>query len=185
MAERLAADEVRRALAEDDAGRDITTALLGADATAPACGRFLVEEPCTVAGGPVAREVFAQLDPTAQFTQHVVDGDAAAAGDLVAEVRGETRTLLAGERVALNFLQRLSGIATVTRRAVDAVSGTGATILDTRKTTPGLRELERYAVRMGGGVNHRFSLGDQVLWKDNHWAALAYSPLRYAAVPWS
>ncbi|HEX9728452.1 MAG TPA: carboxylating nicotinate-nucleotide diphosphorylase [Gemmatimonadales bacterium] len=172
MAKRLGAAEVSRALAEDQADTDVTTELLGALATRAASGRFVAEQPCVVAGGPVAAEVFAQIDPAATFRLLVADGERAGPGDVIAEVTGPSRVLLAGERVALNFLQRLCGIATLTRRAVDGVSGTAAKITDTRKTTPGLRALEKYAVRMGGGVNHRFSLGDGVLLKDNHWALL-------------
>jgi nicotinate-nucleotide pyrophosphorylase (carboxylating) len=180
LAEDLGQDEVRRALAEDAATRDVTTALLGALADTPAEGRFIAEEPCVVAGSPVARQVFHQLDPTVAYAELVPDGARADRGDVIATVCGRARILLAGERVALNFLQRLSGVATLTRRAVDAVAGTRAAITDTRKTTPGLRALEKYAVRMGGGVNHRLSLADAVLWKDNHWRLLGGSgrPLR-------
>jgi nicotinate-nucleotide pyrophosphorylase (carboxylating) len=182
LADRFAEDEVRRALDEDAARRDVTTALLGKLADNPAVGTVLAEAACVVAGGPVAREVFRQLDPSIQFDQSVADGDRARAGTPIATVRGPSRPLLAGERVALNFLQRLSGIATATRRAVDAVAGTGAVITDTRKTTPGLRALEKYAVCMGGGENHRLSLSDAVLWKDNHWALLERSGRSLAQV---
>lgn len=125
-----------------------------------------------VAGLPIAHLVFTELDASARFEACVQDGATADAGAVVAQVEGRTATLLAGERVALNFLQRLSGIATLTRRAVDAVAQTGAVILDTRKTTPGLRALEKYAVRVGGGRNHRASLAEGILWKDNHWQLL-------------
>jgi nicotinate-nucleotide pyrophosphorylase (carboxylating) len=172
LPDRFAVEEVRRALEEDAARRDCTTALLGDIGSTPALGRFLTEAPAIMAGGPVVREVFFQLDPAVQFEQHVVEGERAESGAVIATVRGPSRALLAGERVALNFLQRLSGIATATRRAVDAVAGTGAIITDTRKTTPGLRALEKYAVRMGGGENHRQSLAGAVLWKDNHWVLL-------------
>jgi len=172
LPDRFAEEEVRHALDEDDARRDCTTTLLGDIASTPAAGRFVAEAPVVVAGGPVAAEVFRQLDPSVQFEQHVADGARAERGAVIATARGPARALLAGERVALNFLQRLSGIATVTRRAVDAVAGTGAIITDTRKTTPGLRALEKYAVRRGGGENHRLSLADAVLWKDNHWELL-------------
>jgi nicotinate-nucleotide pyrophosphorylase (carboxylating) len=172
LPDRFAEVEVRRALEEDAARRDCTTALLGDIGSTAALGRFLTEAPAIVAGGPVMREVFFQLDPTLQFEQHLAEGERAKAGAVIATVRGPSRALLAGERVALNFLQRLSGIATATRRAVDAVAGTGAVITDTRKTTPGLRALEKYAVRTGGGENHRLSLADAVLWKDNHWELL-------------
>jgi nicotinate-nucleotide pyrophosphorylase (carboxylating) len=121
-----------------------------------------------VAGLPVAEAVFSRVDSALCFTPHVRDGDRVAPGDLVAEVEGPARGMLAAERTALNFLQRLSGIATLTRAFVDAVAGIGATILDTRKTHPGYRVLEKYAVRMGGGQNHRMSLYDMLLVKDNH-----------------
>jgi nicotinate-nucleotide pyrophosphorylase (carboxylating) len=172
LPDRFAGDLVRQALEEDDARRDVTTALLGDLGDAPAAGRFIAEAACVVAGGPVAGEVFRQLDPSIQFTQHISEGGRAERDDLIATAVGPARSLLGGERVALNFLQRLTGIATATRRAVDAVAGTGAIITDTRKTTPGLRALEKYAVRMGGGENHRLSLADAVLWKDNHWELL-------------
>jgi nicotinate-nucleotide pyrophosphorylase (carboxylating) len=173
LPDRFAEDEVRRALEEDAARRDCTTALLGHIGNTPALGRFVAESPAVIAGGPVAAEVFRQLDPSIQFEQQVAEGARADRGAVLATVRGPARALLAGERVALNFLQRLSGIATATRRAVDAVAGTGAIVTDTRKTTPGLRALEKYAVRRGGGENHRLSLADAVLWKDNHWELLA------------
>jgi nicotinate-nucleotide pyrophosphorylase (carboxylating) len=172
LPDRFAGDLVRRALEEDDARRDVTTALLGDRGDAVALGRFIAEAACVVAGGPVAGEVFRQLDPSIRFEQHIPEGGRAEKGDLIATATGPARSLLAGERVALNFLQRLTGIATLTRSAVDAVAGTGAIITDTRKTTPGLRALEKYAVRMGGGENHRLSLADAVLWKDNHWELL-------------
>lgn len=187
MADPLGAEPVRRALEEDAARADVTTALLGTGALRMAEGGFVAEEAIVVAGTSVVRETFRQLDETAEFVDLVADGSRAAAGDTIATVRGSVQTILAGERVALNFLQRLSGIATQTRMAVDAVAGTGAEITHTRKTTPGLRELECYAVRLGGGVAHRASLADAVLWKDNHWLAAARLrvPLRdaLAAVP--
>jgi nicotinate-nucleotide pyrophosphorylase (carboxylating) len=121
--------------------------------------------------------VFRQLGVREAFAPLVEEGAAVAAGRPIAEVRGPARQLLAGERTALNFLQRLSGIATATRAAVEAVAGTGTVVTDTRKTTPGLRDLEKYAVRMGGGQNHRAHLADAVLWKDNHWALLGDTAL--------
>lgn len=177
MADRLGADEVRRALAEDHATDDVTTRLLGEAAERPATGAFVVEEPCVVAGLPVVREVFAQLGAPDALEGRAAEGDRAEAGTVVAVARAPARLLLAGERTALNFLQRLSGIATLTRRAVDAVAGTGAVITDTRKTTPGLRVLEKYAVRVGGGENHRLHLADAILWKDNHWKLLGNAAL--------
>lgn len=172
MVEPLGFEAVRAALTEDHVRDDVTTALLGAAADRPAIGTFIVEEACVVAGLPVAAEVFRQLGVREPLTPLVEEGAAVSAGETIAEVRGPARQLLAGERTALNFLQRLSGIATATRAVVDAVAGTGAIVTDTRKTTPGLRTLEKYAVRMGGGENHRAHLGDAILWKDNHWALL-------------
>ncbi|HEY3280025.1 MAG TPA: carboxylating nicotinate-nucleotide diphosphorylase [Gemmatimonadales bacterium] len=163
---------MRRALAEDRVTDDVTTPLLGAAAHALAAGRFVAEGDCVVAGLPLAALVFGELEPGAAFLPRLSDGDRAAAGTVLAAVTARAGTLLAGERVALNFLQRLSGIATLTRRVVDAVAGTGARITHTRKTTPGLRDLERYAVRMGGGVDNRGSLAEAVMWKDNHWVLL-------------
>ena len=161
-----------RALAEDDAHQDVTTGLLGDRARRPAVGRFRAEDDCVVAGLPLVEAVFREVDASTVLARLVAEGDPVAAGPFIAEVRGPGGALLSGERVALNYLQRLSGIATTTRRAVDAVAGTGAVITDTRKTTPGIRELEKYAVRVGGGQNHRTSLADAVLWKDNHWELL-------------
>ncbi len=171
--EAFARDAVRRALAEDHADQDVTTRLLGAVADRPAVARFVAEGRFVVAGLPVAAIVFRELDPGAEVAPVAQEGSRVDAGDTLATVRGDARALLAGERVALNFLQRLSGVATLTRRAVDSVAGTPAKITHTRKTTPGLRALERYAVRVGGGVDNRGSLADAVLWKDNHWALLA------------
>jgi nicotinate-nucleotide pyrophosphorylase (carboxylating) len=121
-----------------------------------------------LAGLPVARLAFLALDPAAEFQALVPEGAAVEPGMEVARVRGRARAILTAERVALNFVQRLSGVATLTARFVERVRGTGARILDTRKTTPGLRALEKYAVRKGGGENHRFGLFDLVLIKDNH-----------------
>ena len=172
MADPLGADEVRRALAEDRADDDVTTRLLGARADSPAIGRFISEGRFVVAGLPIVTRVFQQLDPAARLEAVIAEGDWSRPAATVATVHTSARVHLAGERVALNFLQRLSGIATLTRRAVDAVAGTGARITHTRKTTPGMRALERYAVLAGGGVENRSSLADAILWKDNHWALL-------------
>ncbi|HKE88816.1 MAG TPA: carboxylating nicotinate-nucleotide diphosphorylase [Gemmatimonadales bacterium] len=173
MADAFGIAEVRRALAEDHATDDVTTRLLGAAAAAPATARFVAEARFVVAGLPIVANVFHELDPQSRLTPGITDGDWAASGDVIATVTGNAGALLAGERVALNFIQRLSGIATLTRRAVDAVAGTPARITHTRKTTPGLRALELYAVRVGGGVDNRASLADAILWKDNHWGLLA------------
>jgi len=160
---------IARALAEDLGPGDITSACFipaGQRSTA----RLIAKENATLAGTEVAAEVFHQVDPSIEITVLKNDGDQLTPGDHLLTATGPTRALLSAERTALNFLQRLSGIATLTRRFVDAVAGTKAVILDTRKTTPGLREFERLAVRAGGGTNHRFGLFDRVLAKDNHLA---------------
>jgi nicotinate-nucleotide pyrophosphorylase (carboxylating) len=172
LADPLGLQEVRRALAEDQARDDVTTRLLGAARERPAVGRFIAEGRFVVAGWPVVACVFQELEPEARLEPTTPDGAWTAPGETIATVRARAGTHLAGERVALNFLQRLSGVATLTRRAVDAVAGTGARITHTRKTTPGLRALERYAVTVGGGVANRGDLAQAVLWKDNHWELL-------------
>jgi nicotinate-nucleotide pyrophosphorylase (carboxylating) len=157
---------VRRALAEDLGWGDVTTeAVVPSDLRAR--GIILAKSPCVIAGLDVAAEAFLQLDPGAVFDRRRKDGDSCAPGDVVVELRGQAGAMLTAERTALNFLQRLSGIATLTRRFVDGCGGT-ITVLDTRKTTPTLRALEKYAVRAGGGTNHRAGLDDGVLIKDNH-----------------
>jgi len=132
---------------------------------------IVVREPGCVAGIPIAKMCFGHIDPGISVVELASDGDVAVAGVVVVEASGSTRSLLAAERVALNLLSRLSGIATATRSLVEAVEGTGVLISDTRKTTPGLRALEKYAVVMGGGINHRMGLYDAVLIKDNHLVA--------------
>lgn len=176
MAE-LGLDVVRRALAEDRATDDVTTGLLGPEADTVAMARFVAEGRFVVAGLPIAAIAFRELDPAATLTAEFGDGAWVGPGTAIATVRGRAGALLGGERVALNFLQRLSGIATETRQAVDAIAGTTARITHTRKTTPGLRALEQYAVRTGGGVDNRASLAAGILWKDNHWALLARNGL--------
>ncbi|MCP4543272.1 MAG: quinolinate synthase NadA [Chloroflexi bacterium] len=131
-------------------------------------GRIVAKGAGVIAGLPIAEAVFTRIDPALRLTAHVRDGDRVKPGELVAKVSGPGRGILTAERTALNFLQQLSGIATLTRSFVDAVAGTGATILDTRKTRPGYRVLDKYAVRMGGGQNHRMSLYDMMMVKDNH-----------------
>jgi len=158
---------VRTALAEDVGSGDRTTDTI-VPANARATAKLQLEEAGVVCGLEVARAVFAQLDPTLHFDVLLADGSNVTGLESVAGLEGSARAVLTGERTALNLLGRLSGIATLTRRYVDAVAGTGATILDTRKTTPGLRALEKYAVRCGGGVNHRAGLDDAVLVKENH-----------------
>jgi nicotinate-nucleotide pyrophosphorylase (carboxylating) len=158
---------VRVALAEDSGGGDITTRRLFSRAV-KAKGAIIVKQQAIIAGLPAARAVFQAVDQTVRFRPRVREGARVEQGTIIATLSGDGRSLLAGERVALNFLQHLSGVATLTRRFVDAVQGTQAVILDTRKTIPGLRLLEKYAVRMGGGHNHRMNLGDGILIKDNH-----------------
>lgn len=158
------------ALREDIHTGDITTRAL-VPGKRPAVARLVAKEEFVLAGLSVAERVFRRLDPAIQFSSFFEEGAAVAKGDLIATVRGDATDLLMGERVALNLMQRLSGIATMTSRFVQAVAGTGARVVDTRKTTPGLRELEKYAVRVGGGHNHRTGLYDGVLIKENHIAA--------------
>ena len=131
-------------------------------------GKFLAKQDCVLCGVEIAEAVFVVLDPDVRLESFAYDGDEIAQGTEFARVEGLATTLLAGERTALNLLQRLSGVATLTRAFVDKVEGTGAKIVDTRKTTPGLRMLEKFAVSVGGGTNHRFGLDDGVLIKDNH-----------------
>ena len=158
---------VRAALDEDIGSGDITSeATIAANATATAV--MVARQPLVVAGIEFAEVAFTG----AKVSRHTEDGDAVAKGAKLLTVSGNARTILAGERVALNFVQRLSGVATLTRQFVDAIAGTRAKILDTRKTTPGWRKFEKYAVGCGGGDNHRFGLFDMVLMKDNHLAAL-------------
>ncbi|MFQ6092910.1 MAG: carboxylating nicotinate-nucleotide diphosphorylase [bacterium] len=161
------AEIVRTALAEDVGSGDVTT-----QCTVPqdqrAWGEMVAKEEGIVAGLEVAREVYRQVDDRIDFVPHVEDGYQSHAGDVLAGVSGPARGILTAERTALNFLQRLSGIATFTRQFVQKVAGTGVQILDTRKTAPGLRIVEKYAVRVGGGRNHRAGLYDMVLIKDNH-----------------
>lgn len=160
------------ALAEDLGPGDVTTAAC-VPGSAQARARMVARTPLTLAGRALAEAAFRAVDPHLDLDPHASDAEPLAAGGLILEVSGPARAILTAERVALNFVQRLAGIATLTRRFVEAVSGTRARILDTRKTTPGWRRLEKYAVACGGGVNHRFGLGDLVLIKDNHLAALA------------
>ncbi len=166
---------VRATLAEDLGGRvaveaDVTAmAAIPADATLSAV--LAARQPLTPAGLPLMPQFFAALDPGSRCEPLAQDGTPVAAGTALFRVEGNARALLAAERSALNTLQHLSGIATLTRAHVDAIAGTGATLLDTRKTLPGLRALEKYAVRMGGGTNHRMGLHDAPMVKDNHIAA--------------
>jgi nicotinate-nucleotide pyrophosphorylase (carboxylating) len=158
---------IRRALAEDVGSGDVTCqATIPATATAQA--RIVAKAPLVCAGLPIAERVFRALDPDIALTLLAKDGDYAAKGREVARIHGRARAILSGERTALNFLAHLSGIATLTQHLVERLAGTTAKIRDTRKTTPGLRILEKYAVQMGGGTNHRIGLYDAILLKENH-----------------
>lgn len=155
------------ALREDQGTGDLTTRWT-VTARARAEARIVAKATGVLAGIAIARAVFLRTDPRIEFAAHMQDGDTVTLGDVVCHLHGPARAVLTGERVALNFLQRLSGVATLTRQYVDAVRGTGARILDTRKTTPGWRSLEKQAVRAAGGANHRAGLYDMVLLKENH-----------------
>ena len=163
-------DLIRRALAEDVGDGDITTESV-MQPSLRMRGNFIAKEAGVIAGLQVAAAVFRQLDAEVRFEAACSDGEQVTKGQRIATVCGSARALLSGERTALNFMQRMSGIATATRRFVDAVAGTKATILDTRKTVPGLRLFDKEAVRLGGGSNHRIGLFDMVLIKENHIAA--------------
>ncbi|MEP6570238.1 MAG: carboxylating nicotinate-nucleotide diphosphorylase [Acidobacteriota bacterium] len=160
-------ENIRRAIAEDVGSGDATTnSIVPAGARAEV--QIVAKQAGVVAGLEVARTVFLQFDDQIDFRTRVIDGSAVTSGEVIAEVSGSVRALLTGERTALNFLGRMSGIATLTRRFVEAVRGTAAVILDTRKTAPGLRTSDKLAVRLGGGANHRHGLFDMILIKDNH-----------------
>jgi nicotinate-nucleotide pyrophosphorylase (carboxylating) len=163
-------DPIDIAIQEDIGEGDVTTEFF-VPAGGNALGRILAREKAVVAGTETAAEVFRRVDPALNIQVIRADGSKVDAGDVIIEIRGSARSILTAERVALNFLQRLSGIATLTREFVDAAGNDRVRILDTRKTTPGLRALEKAAVRAGGGANHRLGLFDRVLVKDNHIAA--------------
>lgn len=168
MYNQLLTDElIKRALTEDIGTGDITT-LATVSSEAKISGRFLAKEDGVVCGLDIVSRVFALVDENVGFKALCRDGDRVKKGEVIAKISGRAQSILTGERVALNFLQRLSGIATRTRKAVEEIAGTSAVIADTRKTTPGLRVLEKYAVKTGGGSNHRFNLADGILIKDNH-----------------
>lgn len=160
-------DPIGVALAEDIGSGDMTCEYFVSE-TEERSARIVAKEPGVTAGVEVAAEVFARVDPKLEVVVRQPSGSPVRPRDIVLEVRGKVRSILTAERVALNFLQRLSGVATLASRFVEAVAGTNAKILDTRKTTPGLRALEKAAVRAGGGTNHRFGLFDMVMVKDNH-----------------
>lgn len=170
----LAYDDVTRALQEDVGAGDLTASLIPADRISHAC--VLARESAVVCGSAWVQAAVLRLDPTAQFTWRVQDGQHCVENQVVFEVRGSARALLTAERTALNFLQLLSGVATKTAQYVDIVRGTRAHIVDTRKTLPGLRLAQKYAVRCGGGTNHRVGLYDAILIKENHIAAAGGIP---------
>ena len=163
------AQQVTIALVEDIGSGDVTAELVPADQRVT--GKVISREPAILCGRPWVTEVFRQLDPSVQLTWTADDGDRVAANQTLFEIAGLARPVLTGERAALNFLQLLSGTATATRRYVEAIAGTASVILDTRKTVPGLRTAQKYAVRCGGAQNLRIGLFDQVLIKENHIAA--------------
>jgi len=160
-------DPVDNAIAEDVGTGDLTS-LFFIPETRVSKGRIFAKETCVIAGVEVIQRIYRKLDARMELLVLRQDGSVVQAGETVIELAGLTRTILTGERVALNFIQRLSGVATLTAHFVEAVCGTGVTILDTRKTTPGLRALEKAAVKAGGGQNHRMGLYDGVMVKDNH-----------------
>ena len=165
----LASADVARALQEDVGSGDLTAALVPEGRRARA--HILARESAVICGAPWAEGALRALDPAVRLSWHVAEGQRCAAGQVVLEIEGQARALLSAERTALNFLQLLSAVATKTAVYVDAVKGTRAAIVDTRKTIPGLRLAQKYAVRVGGGVNHRIGLHDAVLIKENHIAA--------------
>lgn len=169
------------ALAEDVGPGDFTT-LWTVPEERRAEARIVAKSPGVIAGSDVAAEVFRRVDPSLDVSVDAADGTAVEPGDVAMTIRGSARSILTAERTALNFMQRLSGVATVTRRYVRAVQGTGARVIDTRKTTPGMRALEKAAVVAGGGANHRFGLHDMVMIKDNHIAAAGGITLAVEAV---
>ncbi|MBK6615543.1 carboxylating nicotinate-nucleotide diphosphorylase [Ottowia sp.] len=166
---RLARDDVARALAEDVGAGDLTAGLI--DPARRARARILAREAAVICGAPWAEAALRALDPGVQLAWHVAEGQRCAPDEVVLTIEGNARALLSAERTALNFLQLLSAVATKTRTYVDVVAGTRAHIVDTRKTLPGLRLAQKYAVRVGGGTNHRIGLHDAVLIKENHIAA--------------
>ena len=165
--ETLFLDPVDIAIAEDVGAGDLTS-LFFIPETRVSKGRIFAKEACVVAGVEVVQRIYQKLDPRLELLILRKDGSVVQPGETVVELAGRTRTILTGERVALNFIQRLSGVATLTAQFVEAVHSTGVTILDTRKTTPGLRGLEKAAVKAGGGQNHRMGLYDGIMVKDNH-----------------
>lgn len=174
-------DPIALALAEDIGPGDATVEFF-IDPARTAHARIFAKEPSVVSGATVAAAVFARIDPSLTVDIERPDGTSVTGQETILTIRGLAGSILTAERVALNFLQRLSGVATLTRRFVEAVAGTGAKILDTRKTTPGLRALEKAAVLAGGGTNHRLGLYDMVMVKDNHLLAESAAPALQAAI---
>jgi nicotinate-nucleotide pyrophosphorylase (carboxylating) len=170
----LARSDVARALAEDVGAGDLTAALVPADRIA--CARILAREPAVICGQPWVEAAVLACDPSAQLTWHVAEGQRCVADQVIVEFKGNAQALLTAERTGLNFMQMMSAVATKTAAFVGAVSGTRANIVDTRKTLPGLRLAQKYAVKVGGGVNHRIGLYDAVLIKENHIAAAGGVP---------
>jgi len=167
---------------QEDVGRGDVTARISARPDTRGHAVILAKDEGILAGVPVAREVFRQVDARLRVRKALTDGQRLAPGDRILELTGPARSILAAERIALNFLQRLSGIATATGRLAGSIVGTNARVYDTRKTVPGYRALDKYAVRVGGGVNHRDGLYDQVLLKENHFVAAAADGLDFVAL---
>ena len=161
-------DEIIEKALEEDIGEGDITSLTIIKNKIPGMARLMIKDHGILAGIPVAERVFYKVDPSLRLKVFKNDGDAVVAGDIVLEVKGDVQSILAAERLVLNFIQRLSGIATFTSQVVSELKGLKTRVLDTRKTTPNLRELEKYAVKTGGGVNHRMGLYDMMLIKDNH-----------------
>jgi len=158
---------IDRAISEDLDLGDITSDILILDKEI-SCATIVVKQSCVLAGQSIAKLVFTRLDPQVIYETQVSDGSEVKSGACISRIKGSTRSILAGERIALNFLQRMSGIATITKIAVSKIQSTSCVVVDTRKTIPGWRLLDKFAVKMGGGQNHRICLGDGILIKDNH-----------------
>lgn len=173
---------VQTALQEDAAFNDATTLATIGDSGVQASAKLVAKQSGTIAGTTVAEEAFLALDPQAIFVAYLDDGQAVEPGSQIAAISGNAAAILSAERTALNLLQRMSGIASLTAKYVAAVKGTDATIVDTRKTAPGLRQLDKYSVLTGGGGNHRMTLADCILIKDNHIAAMKSTGMSIADV---
>jgi len=166
---------VKLALTEDHADNDITS-MVSFSQEHSSKVQVVARENCVLAGLPIINLVYKLIADDVSIKTHFSDGDYVKAGNIIAEISGKTSSVLSGERTVLNFIQRLCGTATITKKYVDAITNTSAKIVDTRKTTPGWRLLEKYAVKCGGGVNHRFNLEDMAMFKDNHFALSNCSP---------